>query len=141
MEDQLAEMSRQADWLIAKERPRLRIELDLFDPFQRPNTAGEYCVTESVSIYGHTVAKVRKAEIRVGTAKFVTEEAFELYSQDVALADFMKSPDNIDIPRMIRPNSYNIGFSTPAYSGPMLLVDLNSCNRTAVCGKRQFRIT
>jgi hypothetical protein len=29
----------------------------------------------------------------------------------------MKSPDTIDIPRLIRPNSYDIGFSTPIYSG------------------------
>ena len=115
--DQLAMMSRQTTWLIEKERPRLSIELDLYDPLQPPNIRGECCVTGSVSIYGHAVAKVQKAEIRVSTVKFVPEDAFSLYSQDVALADFMKSPDNIDIPRLIRPNSYDIGFSTPVYSG------------------------
>ena len=96
MEDQLAEMSRQTGWLIEKDRPRLSIELDLYDPLQQPNIKREYCVSGSVSIYGHTVAKVQKAEIRVGTVKSVAEEALSLYSQDVALADFMKSPDNID---------------------------------------------
>jgi hypothetical protein len=117
MEDQLAEMSRQTDWLIERERPRLNIELGLFDPLQQPNTEREYCVTGSVSIYGHTVAEVRKAEISVSTMRFVPEEAFELYGHDVSLADFAKSPDRIDIPRIIRPNNYDIGFTTPVYSG------------------------
>lgn len=117
LKGQLTTMSRQTTWLIEKERPRLNIELDLYNPRQQPNTERAYCVTGSVSIYGHAVAKVKKAEIRVSTVKYVAEEAFSLYSQDVALADFMKSPDNIDLPRMIRPNSYDIGFSTPVYSG------------------------
>jgi hypothetical protein len=60
MEDQLGEMSRQTTWLIEKERPRLSIELDLYDPRQQPNIEGEYCVTGSVSIYGHALPRFRK---------------------------------------------------------------------------------
>lgn len=114
MKDQLAEMRRQTDWLIEKERPRLDIELDLFDP--RQQTGGEYCITGCISFYGLTIARDAKAEILVSTERDVVEDAFEYYREDVAIADFHKTPQRIEIPRIIRPNSHDIPFSTTVYS-------------------------
>ncbi len=114
MEDQLAEMRRQTIWLIEKERPRLDIELDLFDP--RHRSTGEYCITGCISFYGLTIARDGKEEILVSTERDVVEDAFEYYREDVAIADFHKSPERIEIPRIIRPNSHDIPFSTTVYS-------------------------
>ena len=114
VKDQLAEMRRQTDWLIEKERPRLDIELDLFDPRQQTGTA--YCITGYVSFYGLTIARDCKAEILVSTERDVVEDAFEYYREGVTIADFHKSPARIEIPRIIRPNSHDIPFSTTVYS-------------------------
>lgn len=114
MKDQLAEMRRQTNWLIEKERPRLDIELDLFEP--RQQTGAEYCITGYVSFYGLTIARDGKVEILVGTESHVVEDAFEYYREGVAIADFDKSPQGIETPRIIRPNSHDIRFSATVYS-------------------------
>lgn len=117
MQRQLTEMQRQTDWLIEKERPRLSIELSTFDPFQQLTPTGESSVTGTVSIYGHTVAKVQKAEICVSTEQYVVEDVFDFCRQDPTHANLPISPDGIDLPRIIRPNSCDIRFTATVYSG------------------------
>jgi hypothetical protein len=111
-------MKTQTSWLIEKERPRLSIELDTFDP--RPTLAGEYCVTGTVFIYGHAIAKVRKAVICVSTDPRVVENAFGPLEPSSLYVPTSPRwiPDNIELPRVIHPTSYGIRFTTTVYGKP-----------------------
>lgn len=119
MRGQLRLMKLQTDWLIETERPRLSIELDHFDP--RQTTTGEHIVTGSVSIYGHTIAKVRNAEICVSTERYVVEDAFEPPVPNENFKPPQWRPDRIDLLRIIHPNSYDIRFAATVYSAPWKL--------------------
>lgn len=117
MEAQVTLTSRHLDWLIEKERPRLSIELDRFDP-RTDDFTGEYCVTGVVSIYGHTIARIKKAEICVSTERHVLESAFETPIQGITYAFRSWSPDEIELPRTIHPNSHDTRFIATVYSEP-----------------------
>ena len=108
-------MRTQTNWLIEKERPRLSIELDIFDP--RPTITGDYCVTGTVFIYGHAVAKVRKTVICVSTDPRVVENAFEPFEPSSLYIPSPPQwiPDEIELPRVIHPNSYGIRFTATVY--------------------------
>jgi hypothetical protein len=76
MKLQLAEMQRQTDWLVSKERPVLTIKLDPFDFFQPRSEAGPYFVTGTVHIHGLSDVTIKKGRNWISTDLATTEDLF-----------------------------------------------------------------
>jgi hypothetical protein len=91
---QLDQMRRQTDWMLAKERPQLSIQLAPFDPF-KDRTGGWYYVRGTVSIRGHADAVILRTAICVSPDRHAIAMPFEDFDRRIQPSDLRLTLDKI----------------------------------------------
>ncbi len=95
MKLQLEQMQRQTDWILAKERPKLSMRLEPFDPFNNRSGSGSY-VRGTISIRGNADATILRTAICVSPDRHAISAPFEFFDRRIQPTNLRLTLDNID---------------------------------------------
>lgn len=95
MKLQLGQIRRQTDWILAKERPKLSMRLEPFDPFNNRTNSGSY-VRGTVSIRGNADATILRTAICVSPDRHAIAVPFEYFDRRIQPLNLRLTLDQID---------------------------------------------
>ncbi len=95
MELQLDDMKRQTDWMLAKERPKLSMRLEPFDPFNNRTGSGAY-IRGTISIRGNADATIQRTAICVSPDRHAIATLFEEFDRQIQPSNLNLTLDKID---------------------------------------------
>lgn len=120
--DQIVLTKTQTDWLLAKERPELSVQLEPFDPFQERAAMRDYYVRGTMSIRGHAAATILRTAICVSPDRYVISIPFEYFESRTRPSDLHLTLDEIDelgkLPAIIPAGTSSTPFIAKVYGGP-----------------------